>query len=509
MRQQLITKIKESLFSVLPITIIVVLLDLTPLVDFTNKEIIVFIISAILLIIGISFFNLGADLAMTPMGKYVGSGLTKSKKILILIFISFLMGFFITVAEPDLTVLASQVKEVMNPTMLIMTVGFGVGLFLIVAILKIISKRKLASILMFSYMLLFALASVLILNGKEALLPLSFDSGGVTTGPITVPFIMALGVGIANTIGGKHSGENSFGLIALCSIGPILAVMMLGVFSKGELNYSVPSYGIADNVMMEYFRALLTVTKEVTIALGLVVGFFFAVNIIILHLPMKKIKRMSIGIIFTYIGLIIFLTAVNVGFMPIGYKLGLELAKTSEILLIVIGFILGMVVVLAEPAVHVLNKQVEEITDGNVSKRSMLIALSIGVGISIGLSMIRIINGFSILYYLIPGYLISLGLSFFVPRMYTAIAFDSGGVASGPLTSTFILPLAIGACIQVSETSNSVLNLAFGIVAMVAMTPLITIQLLGFRAIVTKRVKEQIAMHRILTEDDDQIIEFM
>ena len=452
-------------------------------------------------------------ISVIMLGMLIGVGnrqkITEYLMIFVLIFICFLMGFFITVAEPDLTVLASQVKEVMNPTMLIMTVGFGVGLFLIVSILKIVTKHKLASILMFSYLLLFALASVLILNGKEALLPLSFDSGGVTTGPITVPFIMALGVGIANTIGGKHSGENSFGLIALCSIGPILAVIMLGVFSKGELNYSVPSYGIADNVMVEYLKSLLTVTKEVTIALGLVIGFFFAVNIIILHLPMKKIKRMLIGIFLTYIGLIIFLTAVNVGFMPIGYKLGLELAKTSKVLLIVIGFILGMVVVLAEPAVHVLNKQVEEITDGNVSKRSMLIALSIGVGISIGLSMIRIINGFSILYYLIPGYLISLGLSFFVPRMYTAIAFDSGGVASGPLTSTFILPLAIGACIQISETSNSVLNLAFGIVAMVAMTPLITIQLLGFRAIVTKRVKEQIAMHRILTEDDDQIIEFM
>ena len=179
------------------------------------------------------------------------------------------------------------------------------------------------------------------------------------------------------------------------------------------------------------------------------------------------------------------------------------------LVLIVIGFILGMVVVLAEPAVHVLNKQVEEITDGNVSKKSMLIALSIGVGVSLGLSMIRIIFDFSILYYLIPGYMISLGLSFFVPRMYTAIAFDSGGVASGPLTSTFILPLAIGASIAVTGSSNSVLSLAFGIVAMVAMTPLITIQLLGFRAIVTKRVKEQIAMRRILTDDDDTIIEFI
>ena len=235
MKRQAIVKFKESLFSVLPITLIVVLLNLTPLVNFTIKEIIVFSISAILLIIGISLFNLGADIAMTPMGKYVGSGLTKSKKIGVLIIVCFLMGFLITIAEPDLSVLASQVKDVMNSTVLIMAVGLGVGIFLIIALLKILFKRKLASILMFSYMMLFALASILILNGKESLLSLSFDSGGVTTGPITVPFIMALGVGISSAIGGKHSGENSFGLIALCSVGPILAVMLLGVGSKGSL----------------------------------------------------------------------------------------------------------------------------------------------------------------------------------------------------------------------------------------------------------------------------------
>ena len=195
--------------------------------------------------------------------------------------------------------------------------------------------------------------------------------------------------------------------------------------------------------------------------------------------------------------------------MPIGYKLGLELSSQSSTLLPIAGFIIGMVVVLAEPAVHVLNKQVEEITDGGVTKKQMLLALSIGVGISICLSMIRIIFDFSVLYYLIPGYFISLGLSFFVPRLYTAIAFDSGGVASGPLTSTFILPLAIGACMAVDPTGSSVLTNAFGVVAMVAMTPLITIQLLGFRSIISKKVREKIAMRRILVEDDDQIIEFM
>lgn len=509
MNRQLLIKIKEALVSVLPVTLIVVLLNFTPLVDFSSKEIVVFIISAVLLIIGIGLFNLGADIAMTPMGEHVGSGLTKSKNIILLVSVCFMLGLLITIAEPDLTVLAHQVEQVMNSTLLIVSVGLGVGIFLVIGILKIIFKRQLASLLMFFYMLLFALTTFVIINGNEQLLSLAFDSGGVTTGPITVPFIMALGVGIASTVGGKRANENSFGLIALCSVGPILAVMLLGIFAKGDLSYEVPNYAIADNVFLEFLSTLWKVTKEVTLALGLVVVFFFIINFIFLKLPKKKLIQIIIGALFTYAGLIIFLTSVNIGFMPIGYKMGNQLATNNSVLLAIGGFILGLVVVLAEPAVHVLNKQVEEITDGAVTKKSMLIALSIGVGVSICLSMIRIIFDFSIMYYLIPGYFIALGLSFFVPRMYTAIAFDSGGVASGPLTSTFILPFAIGACMAFDATGSRVLSDGFGIVAMVAMTPLITIQLLGFRAIVARRVKEKIAMRRILTEDDNQIIEFM
>lgn len=506
--KQLLLKLKESLISVFPITLIVILLNLTPLVNLTNKELIVFIVSAILLIIGIGLFNMGADLAMTPMGTHVGAGLTKSKSLNILLIVCFALGLFITIAEPDLTVLASQVSDVIDSSLLIITVGIGVGVFLVIAVLKIVFKRQLSALLMYFYMLLFALATLLIVNGNGDLLALSFDSGGVTTGPITVPFIMALGVGIASTIGGKRANENSFGLIALCSIGPILAVIVLGIFANGDLNYTVPNYNIADNIFYEFFTILLSVTKEVTIALGLIVVFFFIINFIFLKLPKKKIIQIIFGVLYTYIGLIIFLTSVNVGFMPIGYKLGIQLAD-NNIILIIAGFVLGLVVVLAEPAVHVLNKQVEEITDGNVSKTSMLIALSVGVGISICLSMIRIIFDFSILYYLIVGYFISLGLSFFVPRMYTAIAFDSGGVASGPLTSTFILPFAIGACMAIYPDGSKVLSDAFGIVAMVAMTPLITIQLLGFKAVIAKRMREKIAMKRILDEDDNQIINFM
>ena len=507
--KQFLEKVKEALVSVMPVTLIVILLNFTPLINFSSKEIVVFIISSLLLILGIGLFNLGADLAMTPMGEYVGSGLTKSGKLIVLVTICFALGLLITIAEPDLTVLANQVSSVINPTLLIFFVGIGVALFLVIAIFKIVFKRQLAAILMFFYMLLFAICSLIIVAGNEELLALSFDSGGVTTGPITVPFIMALGVGIAYTVGGKRANENSFGLIALCSVGPILAVMILALTVKGDLNYPIPDYSIAENVPLAFFKTLWTVTKEVTLALGLIVGFFMIVNAIFLKLPKKKIIQIFIGVGFTYAGLIVFLTSVNIGFMPIGYSIGNSLASANKILLPIAGFILGLVVVLAEPAVHVLNKQVEEITAGGVTKKAMLLALSIGVGISICLSMIRIIFDFSVLYYLIPGYFISLGLSFFVPRMYTAIAFDSGGVASGPLTSTFILPCAIGACMALFPEGDKVLTNGFGIVAMVAMTPLITIQLLGFKAVVSKMVKEKIAMRRIMVEDDDTIIEFM
>ncbi len=499
-------KLKEALISVLPVALLVVILNFTPLLNLSVEEIAVFLISALFLIIGIGLFNLGADLAMTPMGEQVGSGLAKSKSLKLLLSVCFIMGLFITVAEPDLTVLASQVAEVINGTLLIVTIGVGVGLFLVLSILKIVFKKSLSALLMFFYMLLFAIVSLVVINGNGDFLPLAFDSGGVTTGPITVPFIMALGVGVATTLGGKDASENSFGLIAMCSIGPILAVMLLGVFITGDITYQVPDYSIIS--LAELPLNVLTVVKEVVLALGLIVIFFTLIQIFFLKLPKRKIIQIVIGILYTFIGLVVFLTAVKVGFMPVGYKMGAQLAMQHPSFLVAFGVILGLVVVLAEPAVHVLKKQVEHVTDGTVSQKAMLIALSVGVGISIGLSMLRIIFNFNILYYLIPGYFISLGLSFFVPKLYTAIAFDSGGVASGPLTSTFILPFAVGACVAL-QGADSVMSNAFGIVAMVAMTPLITIQLLGFNAIISQRVKEKIAMKRILDADDEQIINFM
>ena len=506
--KELLSKIKEALISALPITAIVYLLSLTPWFNFSGTELLTFTIGAVMLVLGIGLFNLGADLAMTPMGTTVGSGLSKQRKLSLLLSVCFVLGMLITIAEPDLQVLATQVSAVMNGTVLVYAVGLGVGSFLVFAILRIVFRRPLGNLLTLFYMLLFAMALLLVVQGNESLLPLAFDSGGVTTGPITVPFLMALGVGVSSILGDRKSQDNSFGLVALCSIGPVLAVLVLGIFSTSDLSYTVPDYSMSSDILGSFLNSLAHTAKEVATALGMIVAFFTVCQITFLRLPRKRLLRIAIGVLFTYVGLVIFLTGVNVGFMPIGYKLGYELAKINKNFLVVLGLLMGVLVVLAEPAIHVLNQQVEDVTGGAITRRAMIAGLCVGVGAAIALSVIRIIFDFSLVYYVIPGYFISLGLSVFVPRVYTAIAFDSGGVASGPMTSGFILPFATGVCVCI-QGEAAVLRDAFGVVALVAMAPLITIQLLGFRAIIVEKIAERRAMRRILGADDQQIINFM
>ena len=501
-------KIRESLVSALPVTVIVYLLSATPLLDVSIGELITFTIGAVLLVLGIGLFSMGADLAMTPMGAHVGAGLSRQRKLWLLCGICFLLGMLITIAEPDLQVLANQVRTVMNGTVLIACVGVGVGAFLILAILKIVFRMSLSHILMLFYMLLFGLALILVVNGNGALLPVAFDSGGVTTGPITVPFIMALGVGIANILGDRRSRENSFGLVSLCSVGPVLAVMVLGIFSRNELSYTVPDYSVSADIAGAFLNTAAHTCREVATALGLIVGMFLICQIVFLKLSRRILKRIAIGVAFTYAGLVIFLTGVNVGFMPLGYKIGCALGQGNPGMLVGFGLVIGILVVLAEPAIHVLNAQVEDVTGGLVNRRAMMVGLCIGVGTALALSMLRIVFDFSLIYYVVPGYFIALMLSLVVPPVYTAIAFDSGGVASGPMTSGFLLPLAIGACVTI-HGSDAVLRDAFGVVALVAMAPLIAIQLLGFRGIVAEKLSERRAMRRILDADDQQIINFL
>ena len=506
--KELLSKIKEALISALPVTAIVYVMSLTPWFYFTATELITFSVGAVMLVLGIGLFNLGADLAMTPMGSHVGSGLSKQRKLGMLLGVCFILGMLITIAEPDLQVLATQVGAVMNGTVLVYAVGLGVGAFLVFAILRIVFRKPLGNLLTLFYMLLFALALLLVVQGNESLLPLAFDSGGVTTGPITVPFIMALGVGVSSILGDPKSQDNSFGLVALCSIGPVLAVLVLGIFSTNDLHYTVPDYSMSSDVLGSFLHSLAHTAKEVATALGMIVAFFTVCQLTFLRLPKKRLLRIAIGVLFTYVGLVIFLTGVNVGYMPIGYKMGYGLAKVDKNFLVILGLQMGVLVVLAEPAIHVLNQQVEDVTGGAITRRAMITGLCVGVGAAIALSVIRIIYDFSLVYYVIPGYFISLGLSLFVPRVYTAIAFDSGGVASGPMTSGFILPFATGVCVSI-QGEAAVLRDAFGVVALVAMAPLITIQLLGFRAIITEKIAEHRAMKRILDADDQQIINFM
>ena len=512
MFRQLWFKIKESLVSVLPVTLIVFILAFTPLFNPTGAELGLFAVSAVFLILGISLFNLGADMAMSVMGEKVGNALIKSKKLWIIALVLFFMGLLITIAEPDLSVLANQVSSILNNWLLIISIGLGVGIFLVLAVIKIIFKADLSMMLIFFYMVMFAITALVLQNGAGSFLALAYDSGGVTTGPITVPFIMALGLGIATTVGGRKAKENSFGLVSLCSIGPIIAVLILGLTINPEkLNganlFNLNSYDMPDNIVASFGWEILYQMKDVAIALGLIVLFFLIINFTFIKLPKKSMIKIAVGIIYTFVGLVLFLSAAGIGFLTIGFKLGKEMASVSPIWIVLFGLVIGMVVVLAEPAVHVLTKQVEGVTMGRVKKRTMLVALSIGVGISICLSMVRIVFNFSILYYLIPGYLLSLGLSFFVPKIYTSIAFDSGGVASGPLTSSFILPFAIGACSILQP--NNLLEDAFGIVAMVAMTPLITIQLLGFKSEISARLQVKSRIHKLISADDEQIINLM
>lgn len=474
MNRQLLAKIKESLSSVLPVTGIVVLIHLllSPLPAGTFW---LFLLGAVLLIAGMGLFTLGADLSMMPMGERIGSHLTKSKKLSVLIPVCFLIGVLVTIAEPDLTVLAAQMPSVPD-TVLILTVAAGVGVFLVLALLRIIFRRQLRHVLIALYLAVFALAAF----APRGFLAAAFDSGGVTTGPITVPFIMALGIGVAAVRGGNSAQDDSFGLIALCSIGPILSMLVLGMlYPAGQGAYTpvqVQNPQTLSEMLRLFGHGFPEYCRDVALALLPIVLFFLIFQVLFLRLSRRSLLKMGVGLLYTYVGLVLFLTGVNVGFLPAGYALGHTLGETTVGWIIPIAMLIGFFVVMAEPAVHVLNKQVEELTVGAISQRAMLLSLAVGVAVSMGIAMLRVVTGLSIWYFLLGGYVTAILLSFFVPRIFTAVAFDSGGVASGPMTATFMLPFAMGAC---DALGGEILTDAFGIVAMVAMTPLITIQLLG------------------------------
>ena len=475
MNVKLKEKISESLAAVLPITGIVLMLSIF-LIPMELGSVVMFLTGAFMLIIGMGFFQLGAEMAMTPIGEGVGVQISKMQKLLTVLLTGFLMGVIITVSEPDLQVLARQVPSAPN-AVLIFTVAVGVGLFLALAIVRIRYKISLSMLLIICYL---ALILVSMFVPKE-FLAVAFDSGGVTTGPMTVPFIMAMGVGLASVRSDKNAANDSFGLVALSSVGPILAVLILGCFFKPtEAAYSLTDMATVvttQDVARVFAQGLPLYAKEVLLSLVPILWVFLIFQWFTKRYHGLQVKRIIIGFGYTYVGLVLFLCGANIGFAPVGAYLGKELAGVPfRWILVPIGALIGYYIVKAEPAIQVLNHQVEAVTNGAISVKMMNRCMQIGVAASVGLAMLRVLTGISIQWFVIPGYLIALVLSRFVPDIFIGIAFDSGGVASGPMTSTFLLPLSIGVC---EALGGNLMTDAFGVVALVALTPLIAIQLMG------------------------------
>ncbi|MDR3310366.1 MAG: DUF1538 domain-containing protein [Oscillospiraceae bacterium] len=475
-RKKLAATTKEALAAVSPVAAVVFILTIVA-APVSSGTMLLFLIGAVLLVVGMGLFTLGAETALLPLGADVGAKMTASRRLLIVAATSFATGSIITAAEPDLRVLAGLVPGVPQLT-LVITVAAGVGLFLIVAALRVVLRISLSRVLIVCYLA----AGILAAFAPNDFVAVAFDSGGVTTGPITVPFILALGVGLSSIRSDRDSREDSFGLVALGSVGPVIAVLLLGIFFKPEnTEYIVTEAAAAETTRdagLAFVSELPHYAGEMLKTLLPLFGVLVVFQLLTRRYRVKQLARMTVGFVYTLIGLVLFMTGVNVGFMPVGMTVGAVLADSpARIILIPLGAVIGFFIVAAEPAVHVLKRQVEEISLGAIPGKTVMRYLSVGVSVSVALSMLRVLYGIPVYYILIPGYAAALALMFVTPKLYTGIAFDSGGVVSGPMATTFVLPLAIGAC----RDPARIMTDAFGVVALIAMTPLIAIQLMGLR----------------------------
>lgn len=500
MKENVKLKIKEALSSIVPITLIVAILSFT-ITPLATDVIVEFIIGAIMLVIGTGFFTLGAEMSMSIIGERIGADIAKRKNIFLILAILIIIGTVVTIAEPDLKVLAEQITSVPS-NLIIGVVGLGVGVFLSIAFLRVVLKIKLKYALLFFYSIVFVLAFFV----PKEFLAMAFDSGGATTGPMAVPFIIAFGIGISSIRSEKNSESDSFGMVALCSIGPILATMSLGMVYKitnfEYTNRTYSTYANTKEIAEVFVQNLPNYLGEVVIALLPIIIFFIIYQLAVIKMSKKELFKVFIGCFYEFIGLTLFLLGANAGFLQIGSLIGMELAEIgNDFLIIAIGALLGYFVVIAEPAVEVLNKQISDITDGAIPEKAMKKSLSIGVSIALIISMIRVLTGIQILYFLLPGYLIALILAFVGDDVFTAVAFDSGGVASGTMASTFLVPFAIG----VSEgVGGNVLSDAFGVIAMVAMAPIVAVQISG---LIYKLKSKKLQKKNGVGGNEEQIIE--
>ena len=495
----ILNKLKETAVSVLPVMAIVLFLGFTfvPLDKFMLAR---FVVGGLLLIVGLTIFLLGVDLGIQPMGERCGAELTKKRSLSLLLIVAFVIGFIVTAAEPDIQVFGDQVRGVfpiVNKLTITFVIAGGVGLFIMLGLLRTVLNLSIKWTFFIAYALLFAISFF----APGSFLGIAFDSGGATTGPMTVPFIMALGLGVSSV---RDDNDNSFGLTGVCSIGPVMAVLIYAIILSLRLQSGtgdVISETIAEQsrsiealventtahtsffskIFSPFGQAAGHVFHEALISIAPLFALFIIFQILLLKMTKRQVIRIIIGFIYAFFGLTVFLIGVNGGFSQAGAELGEKLGSLAVsrggawyILLIGTGLLLGAIIVCAEPAVWVLSEQVEHVSGGTIKRKVLLIFLSVGTAIAIGLSMWRAVAGFNLKYILIPGYAIAMLLMLFCPSLFSGIAFDSGGVASGPLTSTFVLSFTLGAAASGKGGNDS-----FGVIALVAMMPLLAIQIMG------------------------------
>ena len=517
MKNRYVQSLITASLSIVPMVLIICILSWTGLapLSFKDGHYLLLLIGMVVLIVGLAIFSIGASSSLTKVGEYMGSSLSKQKNLFVVIVFSFALGTLITVAEPSIMIVSKQVPTI-NSVLLIGGIAVGVGTFVVLGVLRIIFHRQLKLWYLLFYAVTFMLLIIVTMNpDKAAFLPFIFDSGGVTTGSATVPFILSLGAGIAIVRGGKNAKNDSFGLVGIASIGPILSVSILIMISNVGTG-DIPAYpSLNGNIFMKFANALLPIGGslgtmiEVLIALAPTLVIFLVYNAIFIHLPKKKIKKLLFGFLLTFVGLSTFLCGTSAVMTPLGNYVGSALGDNADWLIIIIAFIIGLVTIVCEPAVHVLTKQMEEVSDGHIKKLTVLLALSLGVGIAIALSAIRTVFNFSIMYYMIPGYIISLVLMFACPDIYTAMAFDSGGTASGPMSSSFVLPMIAGITLaKYDGNSLKFYENGFGVIALIALTPVIAIQLLGVVQNIKTARARYVMRHHVYNVNDAQIIHF-
>lgn len=481
--------LKEVFISSLPLALIIIVVCgiIAPMQSFMDY--VKLAVGYIAVVVGQTIFLVGLDVSILPIGKHVGSSLVRFKKAYIIIFFGLFFGFLATIAEPALAVLARQTHMIINgvnETLFIWIMGAGIGVFVGFAMYRIMKNINIKIVFAVLYLLIF----IMVIFVPQEFIALSFDGSGATTGDVSVPFILALGIGVSATMSKNKTNDDVFGIIGLASVGPILALFAYGIILKAVNGGVIPPAGIYDPGAAEsLISIIINNIGGVALALFPVVLVFLPFQFLLIKLPKKEFLRMLAGTLTVYIGLLVFLSGIDFGFAFAGKYIGeifLEASRPGwfKWLLLIIGFILGMSITLSEPAVTVLGEQLEDITNGHIKKITIRMTLAIGIGFAALLFMVKILTQINILWFLVPLYIIALIMMVFSSRLFVGLAFDSGGVSGGALTSAFLTPLTLGVAQAVAASggaagADSILINGFGIIAFISVTPMIAVQSLG------------------------------